>query len=235
MSFKPDKCSILRFSTRKHVLEYSYRLSGQTIQALHQHKHLGVTLSTDLKWNPHVDRVVNKANGMLGFVRRNLGNAPRNVKIQAYKGLIRPHVEYCSSVWDPHTNCNIKKVEAFQRRAARFITNNYSRESSVSAILNEINLQPLQRRRQVNRLMMLHKIVPKKIDLKLEDHIEYSKRPNSARCTRNNNPLTIKVPMAKTNRFQSSFFHNTVRDWNALPFSTTSTTITKTFSKLIHD
>ena len=138
MPFKPDKCNILRFTRKKSSTEFSYKLSGHFLQAVTSHKYLGVTLSGDLKWNIHIDKVVSKANGMLGFVRRNLSNTPRKVKIQAYKSLVRPHIEYCSSVWDPHTSRNIKKVEAVQRRAARFIMNDYGRKSSVTAMLKEI-------------------------------------------------------------------------------------------------
>ena len=63
-----------------------------------------------MKWNTHVDKIVSKANSMIGFLRRNLGSAPRKVKIQAFKSLVRPHLEYCISVWDPHTKANIKKI-----------------------------------------------------------------------------------------------------------------------------
>ena len=125
MSFKPDKCNILHFTRKKSSTEYSYKLSGHFLQAVTSHKYLGVTLSGDIKWNTHIDKVVSKANGMLGFDRQNLSNAPHRVKVQAYKSLIRPHIEYYSSVWDPHTSRNIKKVEAAQLRAAHFIMKDY--------------------------------------------------------------------------------------------------------------
>ena len=34
--------------------------------------------------------------------------------------MVRPILEYASSVWDPHTTANIQKLESVQRRAARF-------------------------------------------------------------------------------------------------------------------
>jgi hypothetical protein len=44
-------------------------------------------------------------------------------KTQAYNTFVRPSLEYASTVWDPHTQDNINKVESIQRRAARFVTN----------------------------------------------------------------------------------------------------------------
>lgn len=219
MSFKPDKCTILRFSRKINKIEFSYKLSGHYLQSVSHHKYLGVTLSGDMKWNTHIDTVVSKAYGMLGFLRRNLSNAPRKVKIQAYKSLVRPHIDYCSSVWDPHTKRNINKVESVQRRAARFINNDYGRESSVTAMLRDIQLPTLQLRRQDQKLVMMHKIIHNNVDLSLEGHLEFSDRDPGAVKTRKHNPLTLKVPSAKTNSFQKSFFPNTARAWNDLPHS----------------
>ena len=41
----------------------------------------------------------------------------------AYKGLVRPILEYGSSVWDPHEGL-IDDLEKVQKRAARFVTRN---------------------------------------------------------------------------------------------------------------
>ena len=229
MTFKPDKCNTIRFSRSRSKTEFTYRLSGHTLQPTHQQKYLGVTLSADMKWNTHVDKIVSKANSMIGFLRRNLGSAPRKVKIQAFKSLVRPHLEYCSSVWDPHTKVNIKKIEAVQRRAARFIMNDYKWESSVTAMLKTLDLPSLQHRRYNNRLAMMHKIIHNNVNLPLGSHLSFSKRDSNAVSTRKSNPLSLEVPFVRTNCFQKSFFPNTARDWNNVPFSLTSLKDSQTF------
>ena len=52
-------------------------------------------------------------------------SCPPDVKEAAYKGLVRPVLEYGSSVWDPHTHGLQEELEKVQNRAARFVTGNY--------------------------------------------------------------------------------------------------------------
>jgi hypothetical protein len=49
----------------------------------------------------------------------------------AVNTLIRPKVEYNSAVWDPYTKENIDKIERVQRRAARYVYNNYDYSSRI--------------------------------------------------------------------------------------------------------
>ena len=79
----------------------SYSLEGRVLDNVEKIKYLGVTITNDLKWNTHVSNICTKANRTLGFLRRNLAACPRDVIESAYKGLVRPIMEYGSSVWDP--------------------------------------------------------------------------------------------------------------------------------------
>ena len=56
----------------------------------------------------------------------------------AYKTLVRPLVEYSSSVWSPYTKSNIARLEMVQRRAARWTLSEYSPYASVTQMLESI-------------------------------------------------------------------------------------------------
>ena len=91
-------------------------------------------------------------------MRRNLFSCPQDVKESAYKSLVRPILEYGSSVWNPHCNGLNGELENVQKRAARFLTRNYSRETgSMTGILEELKWETLQKRRKGNRLILLYK------------------------------------------------------------------------------
>ena len=103
-----------------------------------------------LTWNNHINRIVSSANRSLGFIKRNLYSCPKNIKANVYITLVRPLLEYSSSVWDPHSQVLSNKLENVQRRAARFVANDYSRLSSVSGILNQLGWTSLKDRRTAN-------------------------------------------------------------------------------------
>ena len=72
---------------------------------------------------------------------------------------MRPQVEYASSIWNPYTKQNINKIEMIQRRAARWVKNNYSPYDSVSNMLDGLGWRSLENRRIDSRLVMFYRII----------------------------------------------------------------------------
>ena len=113
----------------------SYTLEGTGLENVESIKYLGVTITSDLRWNTHVSNVCTKANRTLGFLRRNLHSYPQ----AAYKGLVHPVLDYGSSIWDPPGVVLQEELESVQKRAARFVMGNYSYETgSMTGILGQL-------------------------------------------------------------------------------------------------
>ena len=89
-------------------------------------KYLGVGISKDLSWNTHINRISTNANRTLGFLKRNIKTKNTAIRTAAYQTLVRPQVEYASTVWSPFTQPYINKIEMVQRRAVRLVNSNYS-------------------------------------------------------------------------------------------------------------
>ena len=107
-----------------------------------------------------IDQISRKASSTLGFIQRNLKKCPRQVKKTAYIALVRSTLEYGATVWDPYHEKDIYKLEKIQRKAARFITNDYrSREKgTMTKMLNDLELQSLKDRRKDKRLIQLYNV-----------------------------------------------------------------------------
>jgi hypothetical protein len=91
--------------------------------------------------------ITKKANATCAFLRRNINSCSRQVKAQCYTTLVRSNLEYTATGWDPYTKFNINKLEKCQRRAAKFVNGDSSREGSVTSMLKELKWPTLQQRR----------------------------------------------------------------------------------------
>ena len=165
-------------------------LHGHKLEHVQTAKYLGVTISHDMRWNTHVDNIVKKGNTALGFLRRNL-----QIRSEDYNNIVRPHLEYSSSVWDPHTHKKIHEIEMVQRRAARYVKRNYRNTSSVGSMHNDFNWQTLETRRQNQRLTMMYKIHNNLVGIDRGNFLEEKRRilPNHTLLCQYQVPMCTKV------------------------------------------
>ena len=136
------------------------------------------------------------------------------MKKVAYKGMVRPILEYGSSVWDPNTGKVQEELEKVQNRAARSVTRNYVYETgSMTCILGQLKWESLKKRRKDNRLILLYKGLKGKARIPTDDLI-----PKTGRG-RNQHSFAFQMPSASKDVYKYSFFPQTIRDWNDLPES----------------
>ena len=101
MNFHPEKCQLLRV-TKKHIIsKFDYTIHGVCMENVKCAKYLGVTISNDLSWTPHITEICKKANNTLNFLQRNFRTCPPHIKAKLYQTYVRPTIEYCCTVWDP--------------------------------------------------------------------------------------------------------------------------------------
>ena len=155
---------------------YKYTLNGHTLEKVHEYLYLGDLLSDDLKWSKQVDKITNKANSIFSVIRRNLKSCPTVFKQQAYVSVVRPVLEYGCVVWDPYLKNDSDKLENMQRRAARFVCNDYQQTSSVTNMLQQLNWETLSDRRKHHRLAFMHKITHELTTVP-QDLIMFNERP----------------------------------------------------------
>ena len=155
MKFNAQKCYVMSIHRQQKPFTKFYQLGGQILQQVSENPYLGVVIRDDLQWSSHINKMCTKASQSLGFIRRNLRHCNESFKETAYISLVRSVLEYSSTVWDPHTDKEISQIEKIQRNAARFVKRDYSRHSSVTKMMSDLNWRPLQLRRRDSRLIIL--------------------------------------------------------------------------------
>ena len=109
MQFNPSKCQVLHISRARQSTHSRYTLHGEILESVDCALYLGVSISTDRSWNTHISQITSKANRTLGFVKRNVRTKNQSVEELTFRTLVRPRVEYASTVWSPYTKLNIQK------------------------------------------------------------------------------------------------------------------------------
>ena len=118
-----------------------------------------------------------------------------------YKGLVRPVLDYGSSVWDPPGVVLQEELESVQKRAARFVTGNYNYETgSMTGILWQLKWEFLKKNRKDNRFVLPYKDLKGKASVPTDELI-----PKIRRC-RNQHSTPFQTPIANTDVYKGSFF-----------------------------
>ena len=217
----------MEISLKRTPPHRDYVFCGQVLHQPNSNPYLGVQLDNKLNWGEHVANTVSKANRTLGFLRRNLWFCPGEVKTTAYLSLVRPVLEYASCAWDPYRAGLINKLESVQRKAARFCTGDYQRESSVTQMLEDLGWDTLAVRRERNRLAMFYKIHNELVGINKEDYIQTS----SAAGARRNHQFHVNVPFCNKDIYKNSFFPRTSKAWNSLSQETIAAPSLESFKK----
>ncbi len=218
MVFNPSKCSIMSVHKGRNQLTHFYVLCGVVLKSTEQERYLGVILSHNLSWGPHIRKLKTRANQKLGFIRRNLRGCPDDLRRLAYISMVWSGLEYASTVWDPNLMKDINRLEKVQRRAVRWISSNYNPRDSVTDILKTLELDTLEERRRSSRLVFLYKILNDHVEVPVSEmDIVQSRRPTRGNSTKQR----LIVPHSRTSELKHSFTPKTVAQWNSLPDSTT--------------
>ena len=123
------------------------------IEQVDSEKDLGVTFESTLRFDKHILNCVNKANRMLGLIKRSFSFMDKEMFLPLYKALIRPHLEYATVVWSPFLKKDIFLIENVQRRATKIVR--YIRNLSYEERLKHLGLPTLKYRRERNDMIQV--------------------------------------------------------------------------------
>ncbi|GAB0181500.1 hypothetical protein GRJ2_000615300 [Grus japonensis] len=119
MKFNKAKCKVLHLDQRKP--KHNYRLGKEWIESSPEEKDLGVMIDEKLNMSRQYALAAQKANHILGCIKRSVTSRLREVILPLYSALMRPHLEYCVELWGPQYKTETDLLEQVQRRAMTLI------------------------------------------------------------------------------------------------------------------
>ena len=81
MEFNPSKCQALHISRDSQQIHSQYTLYGEILESVS----CAISITKNLSWNTHTNKITSKAYRTLGLVKRNVRTTNQSVKELAYK------------------------------------------------------------------------------------------------------------------------------------------------------
>lgn len=189
-----DKCHTITYSRKKLPLKYNYSFNGVLIERVFRVRDLGVYLDCELGLASHIDIVTSRAYKMLGFVFRQCKDFKNMATyIMLYNSLVRSHLEYASTVWNPLYTTYIEQLERIQNKFLRRLRYKFRNPA--------MELRTLQLRREHRDQVFLFKILNNVVDSPYLHNRIYYRCP---RLTARSNAV-FSVPTCKTNYSKNRF------------------------------
>jgi len=143
MKFNKAKCKVLHMGRGNP--KHKYRLGGQWLKSSPEEKDFGVLVDEKLNMSWQCALAAQKANRILGCIKRSVASRSREGILPLYSSLVRPHLESCIHLWSPQRRKDMDVLEWVQRRAMKMIQGlDYL---SYKDRLRELGLFSLEKRR----------------------------------------------------------------------------------------
>ena len=217
VDFNPSKTETMIISRKVNSpLHPNLAMNDITVAEVNQHKHLGLTLSTDGKWQPHISFIVNKAWQRLGLLRQFKFILNRNTLENLYFRFIRPILEYGDVVW---CNCTLEQsnmIEAIQVEAARIVLG-ATKFCSIDKMYGDLKWEPLADRRRNHKLVLFFKMIRNLTPHFLSELVPRQLESSTSYNLRNAQDYLPVI--THTSLYNRSFLPSVIREWNMLPQS----------------
>ena len=229
LNFNTTKCKYMVISRKltRTSPPAQLQLLGQPLQMVESYKYLGLLLSSNMSWSPHIESIYSKARQILGLLyRRFYSSADSDAIKQLYLSLVRPHLEYACQVLDPHLLRDKKKLEGVQKFGLRLASHQW--DAGYQDLLNLFDLPTLEERRTDLKLGLLFQIIHRLCHFPCVP--QFRKNTRNLRATLDRQ---LALPLARTNSYHFSFFPSTIGVWNSLDSSCVSASSHKSFMKTV--
>ena len=109
LTFNESKCKVMHLG--KNNPAFNYNMGETELEESNIEKDLGVFIDNKLSFDHHIQQAVNKANKILGLIRRTYKFLDKNSLRSLYTSLVRPILEYENTIWSPKMQKHVDAIE----------------------------------------------------------------------------------------------------------------------------
>ena len=203
--------SMLISSKGEKDTDLSLVIDGIEIDPANNIKVLGITIDQCLKFNKHISDMCSKAGRQLNMLQRLRGSLAFDSRMAIYKTFIISNFNYCPLVWMFSSKKSLTNIENIQKRALRFVNNDYTssfQELHINSGVSGIRIMTLR-----SLAIEVYKCVKQINPVYLNDMFTRKKCSYDLR----NDELLVRPKVNTTNYGLKSVRSYGSKIWNLLP------------------
>ena len=257
MNFNEGKCKVLFFEKRRtnhlntafccddtndpnslidpHNLHQRFTMQDSSglshiLEETSVERDLGIQVDSKLDWSPQIDYVKAKAYASLGKLKRTFINwTPYTFRI-LYTVFVRPHLEFCATVWSPWNIGDVASLESVQKNATKLVPS--IRSLHYAERLAILNLPTLEQRRIRGDLIQFFKCQSG------INKVKWSNPPlphpslltsGPASNIRGHDHRLVREAVSNCSHRENFFTNRVIVRWNQLPNEIVNATSTQLF------
>ena len=90
-------------------------MNDKVVKPVHQTKHLGITLDSNITFEEHIHNIGNKISKSIGIIYKIKSLVPKSVLMNLYYSFVYPYLIYGIEIWGATDLCHIKSLVLLQK------------------------------------------------------------------------------------------------------------------------
>ena len=225
LNINNSKCEVIHFGLNNP--SQIYNVNGNVVPEKSSYKDLGVTISSDLSFSKHYDNICKVAYFRMKQIDLSFACKEVPFRLFMYLTYIRPILETSSQVWSPYLIQDIDKIEKVQRRFTKYLPG--LRNMSYSSRLVYLEIDSLEKRRIINDLCFVYKLLNNFVDMDFNRFFTLNRRNTRG------HRMKITVNYSRVNNRKYFFVNRIISIWNNLPANVVESSSISTFKSRLKE
>ena len=201
------------------VQDFKIKANEVNIERVDQFKYLSVLMDQSPSWNDHISYIGRKMASRLGMLRRARKVLSRSACTTLYNAMILPLFDYGAEVWD---SCGIGNKNCLEKLNGNVASIIERRSVEASELRTVLGWPSLQARRVYLKCLMVFKSLLGLAPSFLLTEFRHAHEIHQHNTHFNRHCDLLHLPLAKTTKYQGSFWYNGASTFNSLPASVRS-------------
>ena len=169
-----------------------------------------------INWKVHVSKTCDKVSPKIDLLRRLSRVLSKHLLSKVYTSIVKPHIEYCLSVWGNCAKVDLNKLQRLQNRAARIVTNNYDYDVHSIDLVRGLKWLSVTQLRDLQLASLMYKCINDKVPHYLSDSVNFNNDGNFYE-TRSSQSNMFHIDVPRKVRCEQAFSYKGPMLYNSLP------------------